>query len=742
MSYRDPASIENFTPNYPPTANLQWIRQSFMLPNLKGEEISALDITQRIATSAAFKYTDTTLGGNYAINSPPQYTEFADVTMGGDQTLANAVGRTLMTTTNGRGMGRKYSELIDDNAQLVTMRFGVKDFNSLSSFFGSFFDPRASQLVRTGRAPGIFYRLGQVTGELLAFPFQPIILGSQIIRSAAGIPSTKFSYFKPTMPLYWNAVNNMLNGITANLGVHYRQLSAQQKVMYVDKDAGGIAGSTASGQAGSIEQEIALLHQVFPDIYNAAGGIDIYAVSNRAQRLADAYTAKLQDALKNATSTKDLQKRLQAAIGSNLVASTSATPTLTQALNKYLNGPAGNTQHGNGGTDVMSADVPDSPPTDTATTNPGGNSGATGNATPTTTPAPATTGVSGLYNRISTWFHQYWDSLKSDLRDGSQYVTFRTEYGGSIGESFSSSMRESDLAQKINSQSSQSSMTSYDFAGGNIVGGALGSITGAVLGTVKDTIMGVAAGLHISGLAALAGAAYVDIPKLYDSSTVSMPTQSFTIELRSWSGHHLSLLQNIYVPLAMLLAGALPRSTGVQSYNGPFSCQLFARGRMQVRDGLITDMSITRGTGNIGWSADMLPLGVDITFTVTDFSSMMHMPMVSASGFLDLATNAVGQSVDEVAKLFGSNSTVGVNTAAWLNQGTYTDDSLFADYLAIITGLSWRDQLYPARKWSIARDRQKLNYASFKSPYHAASFWSGTWTGRMISGFVRGTDRP
>jgi hypothetical protein len=752
-----PYSITDFN-NSDPRNNLGWIRQGFLLPNIDGKDISSTgnnnDVVQRLTTTAAFKFTDTTLGGNWAINALPGFTEFADITMGGDQTQQTGMSllrpksssRTSRTVTGGFGQGRIYSEVFDDNAQLITMSFGVQTFNSLSSFFGSFYDPSASMLARTGRVEGLFFQAGKLTGTLLAVPFKPLILGSQIVKSALGIPATKFSYFKPTMLVYWNAVNTIMNGITANLGVHERQLSPAQQAAYVDPNG----DTSTSNSSTNVSADIKVLAGFLPDIYSPYGGIDVYAVANRAQRLADAHTKLLQAALNQATSNQSLQSQLTNVITGNLARP--PTKYLSDALTNYLAGPAGSVPTDpTSQLEVMSADagnLPPSPTGDAKTNGPASDAlsgtGGAGN-TGTSTPTPATQGSagssSGLINKIVGWFDKYATSLKADLSDGSNWVTFRTDYGGAIGESFSNSMRSSDLEQKINSQSSTARFASYDFAGGNLVGGVVGTAVGAIMGSITDLATGVAAGLQISGLAALAGAAYVDIPKMFDSSNVSLPTQSFTIELRSWSGHKLALLQNLYMPLSMLLAGVMPRSTGAQSYNGPFCCQLFARGRMQIRNGLITDMSITRGTGNIGFTREGLPLGIDVTFTVSDFSSVMHMPIVAATGFIDKATLAVAQGIGTVAGGSKGGQT-GEEIAAGLVSASYTDDSLFSDYLAVLAGLGWKDQIYPFRKWSIARQNTLLNYDSFKSPAHAAVYTNGTWAGKLISAFVRGTDRP
>lgn len=760
-----PASLSDFDVSNN-RANLKWIRQAFMLNTLSNADISQQDMARRIATTAAWKYTDTTLGGNFAINSPPQFTQFADVTMGGDLQYQNAPDRTTRTTSTSYGMGRYYSEVIDDNAQLITMSFGVQTFNSLTSFFGNFYDPQASALVRTGRANGLFFQAGKLAGTLLAVPFYPLILGSQILKSGLDIPSTKYSYFKQTMPLYWNAVNTILNGITANIGIHYRQLSKAQQLMYEDPN-----GSAGLGGSSDVEGEIAQLAAFLPDVYmsytgkdgqQVRGGIDVYAVAGRAQRLASAHIQRIQDALKNAASEKALKSSIVNALSGNL--DPGPQTYLSDAMTTYLNGPGGTTKGSNAGATIesMAADAQPAPGSSQAQqgaqtssfsgnvpaavpnpSNPNNGSGAAGQPTTDSSNSTpdATTSDTSLSARLADWFKKFIGATADGLHDGMTFVSFRTDYAGTIGESFSNSMKDSDLMQKINSMSSDARSASYDFAGGHIFGGVAGAIVDKVMGSVRDTVNGILSGVQLSGLAALAGAAYVDIPRMYDSSNVTLPTQSFTIELRSWSGHRISLLQNIYLPLACLLAGVMPRSTGTESYNGPFCCQLFAKGRMQVRNGLITDMSITRGTGNVGWSPEMMPLGIDVTFTVTDFTSIMHMPIVAASGFIDKAILAAGNAAGNA--IGGeSGSAVGEQIASALVSGTYQDDSVFSDYLAVLAGLGWRDQLYSLRKWSIARDRTQLNFDTFRSPYHAATWFAGSLPGRVLSGFAYGTDRP
>ena len=73
-AYPPAAFVSTPAPSLPPSladytstnqqSNLGWIRQAFMLNTLTANDISTQDMARRIYTTAAWKYTDTTLGGN------------------------------------------------------------------------------------------------------------------------------------------------------------------------------------------------------------------------------------------------------------------------------------------------------------------------------------------------------------------------------------------------------------------------------------------------------------------------------------------------------------------------------------------------------------------------------------------------------------------------------------------------------------------------------------------------------
>ena len=103
-----------------------WVKCVFLVSDDKLEEI---DQKNKFWTSAHMKFTDTTLGGNLAINARPQFTRYCDIK--GGSRITDSTEVSVSETSGGYGMGRYYSEAIDDNVQNLYLEFGVPKFNSL-----------------------------------------------------------------------------------------------------------------------------------------------------------------------------------------------------------------------------------------------------------------------------------------------------------------------------------------------------------------------------------------------------------------------------------------------------------------------------------------------------------------------------------------------------------------------------------------------------------------------------------
>lgn len=642
-----------------------WVRQMFAV------EPDALDNYKKsrmFATTGYYKFTDTSPGGNFAMNPPPQPNRYADP----------KTTRVTDFSPLSRGMGSWYDQTIDTNQRVIHMRFGTAAYNDLTTYFNNFYNSDAARVAKAGNNSGIFYNLGNMIGFVVILPFQPLILVGGALKWFTGTPTTKFYFLKPTMPVYWNAVQTMLNGISANLGLTIPQFRDEVMVPDMSTPDGTPIMDADTKQPkykelnfNATEDVFGRFAQILPHVFNAKGGIDVYNVSTRAQRLSHVWNRKMSEIAQDANIVTDndwisAMHRFPGATQKEMIAALNGS-SLEVALRRYQQTNAGkNLDH----------ETEDSPAK-----------------------------LNEYYSNKNSMetAAQY---LEAELKDGAQFVTFQVEGSSTASESFSSSTGEIELGSKFNSISSGVRKAKMSFADGNT---GMPLIDQAIAAT-REFADGVANSIHMSGLVALAGNAFADFPKVWESSSANLPKMDYTIKLRTPYGNKLSRLINIYMPLCMLIAGALPRSVGAQSYTSPFLVELYDRGRAQTRLGIIDSMSITRGTGNIGWTRDGDALGVDVNFSVIDLSSIMHMPLGSSS--------------------FG----FGAGGMGGITRAFFGDDTAWTDYLAILSSLSMPDQVYKTRALARNWRRFQLDFNSYFSTSHAASWAVGTLPGRIASG--------
>lgn len=665
-----------------------WLRRSFMMP----KRVTTHQSEFRKYTTGRHKFTDTTLGGNFAINPPPQFTRFADLKM-------------KSAFSGSRGMGRYYSEALDDNGQYIHMRFGVPKFNSLTNFFFNFYNPQASQLARTGRGMNKGYSVGRALGFVITLPFQPIIWAGSVINFLAEKPVSKYYYLKPAMPLYWNAVSTMANMIGVNMGIISRSMSQAENQI-------------RAFEPKFFEEDTARkFNENLGDIYRDDGGIDVYAMANRAQRLAHIQRNKMNEVMVNASGDpnvmwQEIKRKMLDIADEPLVLEDRTNKDMESYLKSY---------HNAGVNSVLDDESID------------------------------TTGKDGTHSDISG-DAGFRDHAKAEMEDGSDFVTFRIDDPGPVSETFSTNVTESDIANKINSASSSGRSSRFSFANGNIAGdNVLGKAVQGALDQVSGFVTGTLDSINMSGLYALAGNAFVDIPKVWENSTANLPRSSYTIKLRSPYGNPRSRFQNLIIPLSMLLAAALPISTGKQSYTSPFLVQLFFKGRSQIRLGLIDSLSITRGTGNVGWTQDGEPLGIDVTFSVIDLTSVLHMPIsanftaIQAAG-MAIASGA-GAATGWTASLLGANTSaaegasVAENIQASINKSNFDDDNAFTDYMAVLGSLSLADQIYPTNIFRIRRAQTLAHWKQWQSPAKHANWLFGSSPARLFRALTHQTNR-
>lgn len=697
-----------------------WVKQSFLLAAAASDDI---DLLARTRTTASTKFVDTSLGGNYVINPLPQYTKYADIKRGGYNPAKPK--EEMMSASN--GMGRYYSEAIDDHNQVITMRFGLPQFNSMSSFLSGAVNAEAAYLARTGRAEGSFFKLGKaLLYAVAATVAAPLTFLYTVAKFMFQTPTTKYYYLKPTMPLYWNAVSSMLNTLAVNMAIAPYGVTSAQKSLADD------------GTAQVTESDLKRYAAALPGIFRDDGRIDVYTMATRAQRVANEYQKHIADIMGtdlNGTPQANMDvirdKMNSLVNGMNFFEQVQNHMTLESYVDTYFDmkmskysgvGGDSNTEGSSNGSSTSSA-----------------NNGVNGDV--------SDGGVeSADYNAWDNVAKEGFGSfLKAEAEDGASFVSFRVDATGPINESFQNQVGESDISQKINSIAASARSTRFDFAGGNLVGGAVGALVGQTVDSIKGFLTGLLPDVVVNGLAMAGGSAFVDIPKTWQSSMANLPRTDFTITLRSPYGNKIARYMYLYVPLCMLLAGALPLATGPQSYTSPFLCEMYCRSRSQIRLGMIDSISIQRGGGDLPWGADDGPLQIDVTISFVDMSSIMYMPIAPNTPGIDTAVAAAIQGIgsatgssDAASKVAGAVDKVG----AFLSSSTYSEDNSYSDYMAVLGGLSLADQIYWTQKWKLNVSKHILDNKAWRSPAQFASMIIGTTPGRWLSAIADRTDRP
>lgn len=668
--------------------NSDWTRTSFLVP--KGS-YGTQDRQHRFLSDARLDFSDTTLGGAPCINPPPQFCRYADIKVTG--LLAGRVAAIDTPMVKGddgyvtvgqndphgsTGLGRYYAEALRSTGEYVTFRFGTPKFNNILSFMSNFYDTEASAVARTGKGTSIFFKLGRVVGFVVGMMAAPGLMVGKALMFLIGSKVSKYYYMTPAMHNYWSAANNILNGIAVN--------------MKIIPTVGGKGDSEEALEAR--RSEIEAYMAALPDTFRKDGGIDIWAVANKYNRVAAQFQARVNKIAKGSNSQPDFIDKISSGIYGAI------SDTNKRNIKNYIDDYIA----------IKENQIIAKQEEDTANTF-----------------ALADDGKSAVWNFTQKMI----DFGISNANDGSEWVTFRVDHTGPSTESFSSQIGQSSIADKLNGMTAQARSLKFD-AGQFQTG--IGLID-STMSAVKDMLGGGAAFIGVENIGALLGNAYVDIPKIWQNSSAQMNRMTYTIELRSWSGAPMARFQNLMVPLALLMAAALPQSTGKQSYTSPFLLEAYSRSRCQIRLGMIDSLSITRGVGNLGRNIEGDALGITVQFSVTDMSEIMHMPISTGIGFMNKVTQAFGKAVDAVIPGDGA---VAQTIAAATGSNVYDDDNAFTDYLATLGGLTMQEQTYMTQKWRLNLTKQRADFDSWLSVGNAMNQFSGSIPGRILSIVARG----
>lgn len=230
------------------------------------------------------KCRDTSIGGNDAINCYPQFNETDDIAEHPFLSTTNSHsqdGTPGSTAAALSGMGRVYSEVYDDQQQIMYMTFGVPQFNDLTYFYSNAIHPYMAQIMNNG-GDVAGSNLGALIGETIAvglmLPVIPLVFLYDVLQGLNVAPITKYYDFKSAMPLYYRIVNSTLYHLSTNMNLnndsYYQQLVSETGTVAGIYD-GTFLESVAAQNANNGGVPISGLPEIFQN-----NGFDIYKILN------------------------------------------------------------------------------------------------------------------------------------------------------------------------------------------------------------------------------------------------------------------------------------------------------------------------------------------------------------------------------------------------------------------------------------------------------------------------------
>ena len=234
----------------------------------------------------------------------------------------------------------------------------------------------------------------------------------------------------------------------------------------------------------------------------------------------------------------------------------------------------------------------------------------------------------------------FWTGLTTGALEGGNFIGWRVDKSES-GETFSNSTQDSSLAGKLNEAVQQKRDASSGEANGKGFTAKMMKWSKQISG-VKQAIQKFKSGggLESAITYLAAGNGYFDLPKQWGGSGGMSRSINLSMKLRSKTGGDpVSIYQSIMIPIAMLLAMSLPRAVGDSTFTSPFIVRVFSKGMFSIPAGIVSSLSITRGSGDYGWAVSKLPTVADVSISIDDLSPMLFLSMGGTGAFAQAFSN-------------------------------------------------------------------------------------------------------
>lgn len=675
-----------------------WIGAAFLVDPI---DLPPIDRLNRFWSTANLKFTGSGIGENIAMNPPPQPCRLSDPRVG---TRRAGGQRVTLAPNTQMGMGPWYSEKIDDNSDLLFLQFGIPEFNSLVSFWSRAADYAKAVIVNTGRSP-ISYEIGSVIGGaamFIAFPLvSTLVYGVKTLsRLISNTNPFAYYYLKPTMVDFWKSASILSTSFVVEGGISH-------PIFANDNTVADRIGVPVSLDTSDMEE----FKKLMPRMFTENGNVDLMHLVGRAQAIANMQLRVEREMFdeQGVLSTTDFMGYIQENTSLKRKGETStgilsalnemlSLAKLPDDIRKHPDIEATNTiaklekeQLKDSGDKLYGYEDP-------LTVNDIGDSPITNDKD------ISNIKKDGFAARVTDYAKEWTEGFKSSfdagVRGGGAYLVLRVDHVGSLSDSGDNSTTEIQSGEWFKNISGASKQLSYSMSGGNIFANEA-----KILGYVKDFAVGVLDKVTFglaSGIAPmLAGGGNVLMPKMYDDSSFTPATTSFTIQCLAPSSDVISKLIHEWLVMSAVMAGALPREIGGAAYASPYLCSAFMKGKVNIPLGIIRSFTFTRGTANLAYDKLGRAMGVDITIEIEDLSPQMVAPVSSSY------ISSIFNSLDDFSAVNRYISTVCARDL-WTN------------------------------KWSIPRAKMKLSKALLLMDSATSSAYSGMAAGSFLNPLLGG----
>lgn len=643
----------------------EWVKSTFIITDRDlstGNETSYEKWIKknRYSTSADHKFASTSPGMSLGVNPKPQFTRYCDIRSKGRLPNRPEVTASAVSSPTGLGMGGYYSMSIDDNQQRVFFRFGVPSYMFLPIWIAKAFDINKTVLQSRGLITSTFLQMVNVASSFFVLLAAPI-LSIAMFAVKVIVANSRFYSLKPTMYIYWATVENTLNALVARRAM----------LPYILKDYTYKLDKTVGNEEAISADFVNNLSSYIPDIVDPeTGRISVFAIALRSQAAFN--SIKIEElkqreqniesaALKSLDNGGAIPEYTLRGVTHNLPNSNTSNPRggvisylFKRAHAILMDGNADESVEGLDENNATTKSVigyneiyldENGKPLDVSLDKNNPNDSVDAR-------------IESNANKKKDKLAKYGEYILSELSEGAAFAVFNVESTGSMSESFSSSFGANPIESTFNSISAKARNLGSLLSGVAdipVVGDAmkLAADAGAVI--ASNATFGFA-----NPLLALAYGVNVSMPKVWESSSASLPSSTYKMRLISPYGNAYAQLFAIYLPFSMALAASLPRSTGTSTYTSPFFCQTFDKGRNNIGLGMITQLNINRGTSNLAFTRAGHPNAIDLDMTVSSMDEIVSMD-VTSSGVLTSAMEALSLDASDTPFISYMNTVAAVD---------------------------------------------------------------------------------